>query len=268
MIQKITAQIRSLIGRRRPETAIILGSGLGALAGEITDSVSISYADIDGFPQSTVQGHGGKLIIGRLEDKEILCMQGRFHLYEGHKPQVINTVIKAFQLLGIKNLIVTNAAGSLNPEFAPGSLMLIKDHINFSGTNPLIGPNDDRYGPRFPGMADAYTAEWRHKIKELAAKRNIPLNEGVYLWALGPCFETAAEIKMFQLLGGDAVGMSTVPEVICAAHSGMKVLGISVITNYGTGMNHSMPSHEETLREGQKAAADLTALIKAFIGEL
>lgn len=165
MIQKIAAQIRSLIGRRRPETAIILGSGLGALADEITDSVSISYADIDGFPQSTVQGHGGKLIIGRLENKEILCMQGRFHLYEGHKPQVINTVIKAFQLLGIKNLIVTNAAGSLNPEFAPGSLMLIKDHINFSGTNPLIGPNDDRYGPRFPGMTDAYTAEWRHKSK-------------------------------------------------------------------------------------------------------
>ena len=181
MIQKIAAQIRSLIGRHRPETAIILGSGLGALADEITDSVSISYADIDGFPQSTVQGHGGKLIIGQLKDKEILCMQGRFHLYEGHKPQVINTVIKAFQLLGIKNLIVTNAAGSLNPEFAPGSLMLIKDHINFSGTNPLIGPNDDRYGPRFPGMADAYTAEWRHKIKELAAERNIPLNEGVYL---------------------------------------------------------------------------------------
>ena len=139
MIQKIAAQIRSLIGRRRPETAIILGSGLGALADEITDSVSISYADIDGFPQSTVQGHGGKLIIGRLEDKEILCMQGRFHLYEGHKPQVINTVIKAFQLLGIKNLIVTNAAGSLNPEFAPGSLMLIKDHINFSGTHPPNG---------------------------------------------------------------------------------------------------------------------------------
>ena len=158
-----------------------------------------------------------------------MLFRSRFHLYEGHKPQVINTVIKAFQLLGIKNLIVTNAAGSLNPEFAPGSLMLIKDHINFSGTNPLIGPNDDRYGPRFPGMADAYTAEWRHKIKELAAERNIPLNEGVYLWALGPCFETAAEIKMFRLLGSDAVGMSTVPEVICAAHSGMKVLGISVI---------------------------------------
>ena len=193
---------------------------------------------------------------------------GRFHLYEGHKPQVINTVIKAFQLLGIKNLIVTNAAGSLNPDFSPGSLMLIRDHINFSGTNPLIGPNDDTLGPRFPGMADAYTAEYREKARRIAANLNIRLNEGVYLWALGPCFETAAEIKMFQVLGGDAVGMSTVPEVICAVHSGMKVLGLSVITNYGTGMNQSAPSHEETLREGNKAAADLTRLVKQFIKEM
>ena len=265
MIQKIAAQIRSLIGRRRPETAIILGSGLGALADEITDSVSISYADIDGFPQSTVQGHGGKLIIGRLEDKEILCMQGRFHLYEVHKPQVINTVIKAFQLLGIKNLIVTNAAGSLNPEFAPGSLMLIKDHINFSGTNPLIGPNDDRYGPRFPGMADAYTAEWRHKIKELAAERNIPLNEGVYLWALGPCYETAAEIKMFRLLGGDAVGMSTVPEVIVANHCGIKVFGVSVISDLGVEGKIVEVSHEEVQKAADEAQPRMTTIMRELI---
>lgn len=268
MIHKIAEQIRTRLGAKRPETAIILGSGLGALADEITDSVTINYANIDGFPQSTVQGHGSRLIAGQLEGKEVLCMQGRFHLYEGHKPQVINTVIKAFQLLGIKNLIVTNAAGSLNPDFAPGSLMLIRDHINFSGTNPLIGPNDDTLGPRFPGMADAYTTEYREKTRQIAANLNIRLNEGVYLWALGPCFETAAEIKMFQILGGDAVGMSTVPEVICAVHSGMKVLGISVITNYGTGMNQSAPCHEETLREGNKAAADLTRLVKQFIKEM
>jgi len=265
---KIAEQIQTRIGTRHPETAIILGSGLGALADELTDSVTLNYADIEGFPKSTVQGHGSRLVIGKLEGHEILCMQGRFHLYEGHKPQVINTVIKAFRLLGIKNLIVTNAAGSLNPDFAPGSLMLISDHINFTGTNPLIGPNDDRCGPRFPGMADAYTVEYREKARRIAADLNIRLNEGVYLWVLGPCFETAAEIKMFRILGGDAVGMSTVPEVICAVHSGMKVLGISAITNYGTGMNHSAPSHEETLREGNKAATDLIRLIKRFIQEI
>ena len=268
MMHQIAEQIKALIGERCPKTAIILGSGLGALANEIANPATIDYTDIKGFPASTVQGHGGKLIIGDLEGQTVLCMQGRFHLYEGHKPQVINTIIKAFQLLGIKNLIVTNAAGSLNVDFAPGSLMLISDHINFSGTNPLIGPNDDCLGPRFPGMADAYTAEFRQKARQIANRLNIRLNEGVYLWALGPCFETAAEIKMFQTLGGDAVGMSTVPEVICAVHSGMKVLGISVITNYGTGMNHSTPSHEETLREGNKAATDLTRLVKSFIKEL
>lgn len=268
MMHKIADQIRAAMGNYLPQTAIILGSGLGTLADEVTNPIIINYSDIEGFPASTIQGHSGKLIIGNLEGQTVLCMQGRFHLYEGHQPQVINTIIKAFQLLGIHNLIVTNAAGSLNFDFAPGSLMLIKDHINMSGTNPLIGPNDDCLGPRFPGMADAYNSDWRTKIKELAQKQNIHLNEGVYLWALGPCFETAAEIKMFQILGGDAVGMSTVPEVICAVHSGMKVLGISVITNYGTGMNHSTPCHEETLREGNKATADLTRLVKVFLKEI
>ncbi len=268
MMYKIAEQIRSRINNHAPQTAIILGSGLGALAEEINNPIIIDYKDIEGFPQSTVQGHGGKLIIGELEGKEVLCMQGRIHLYEGYPPSTINLIVKSFQILGIKNLIVTNAAGSLNPDFAPGTLMLIKDHINLSGTNPLIGPNDDTLGPRFPGMADAYTPAYMEKARQIAQKLNIPLNEGVYLWTLGPCFETAAEIKMFQTLGGDAVGMSTVPEVICAVHSGMKILGISVITNYGTGMMQSAPSHEETLRESNKASANLIRLVKQFIREM
>ncbi len=265
---KIAEQIRIRMGQRRPKTAIILGSGLGSLADTMEDTVIINYSDINGFPQSTVQGHNGRLIIGRLADTEVLCMQGRFHIYEGHQPQVINSIIKAFQLLGIKNLIVTNAAGSLRKSIAPGELMLITDHINLSGTNPLIGPNDDRFGPRFPSMADAYTFEYQKKILSIAKALKIKLKQGVYLWTLGPNFETKAEIKMFQRLGADAVGMSTVPEVICAVHSGMKVLGISVITNYGTGMQKNAPSHEETLAEGQKAAQNLSRLLTAFMKDI
>ena len=267
MINTIAQNIRTHLGNRSPDTALILGSGLNTLADEIHDPIIIPYAEIEDFPRSTVAGHQGRLICGKLENREVLCLQGRFHLYEGHTPQTINKVIKVLQTLGIKELIVTNAAGSLNPDFAPGSLMLIADHINLSCTNPLIGPDDEIYGPRFPGMADAYTATIRKKIKLLAARENIPLNEGVYMMVLGPNFETAAEIKAYRILGADAIGMSTVPEVIAAVHSGMKVLGISVITNYGTGMSNICPSHEETLREGEKAAEDLTRLLKAYLKE-
>lgn len=268
MMHQIAAQIRTRIGNFRPQIALILGSGLGSLADSIQDAVSINYTDINGFPRSTVQGHGGRLIVGRLARQEVLCMQGRFHLYEGYSPQLINTIIKAFQLLGIKSLIVTNAAGSLRKKIAPGDLMLITDHINLSGTNPLIGPNDERFGPRFPGLADAYTLDYQKKALSIAKSLKIKLKQGVYLWTLGPTFETKAEIKMFQTLGADAVGMSTVPEVICAVHSGMKVLGISVITNYGTGLQKISPSHEETLAEGEKAAQNLSRLITAFLKEM
>lgn len=267
MIEQIAAEIKKRIADYRPETAVILGSGLGALGNEIQNPVIIDYKELAGFPQSTVAGHQGRLIFGRLEGKDILCMQGRIHLYEGHEPQKINLIIKVFQKLGIKNLIVTNAAGSLNPDFAPGSIMLIEDHINFSGRNPLIGPNDEAYGPRFPDVSDAYNVNYRHKIKQIARDKNIQLHEGVYLMVSGPNFETAAEIRAFRILGADAVGMSTVPEVLAAAHSGMKILGLSVITNFGTGMKKGAQSHEETLKQADSAAADLTALVKAFIKE-
>lgn len=267
MIEQIAAAIRKRIGNYTPQTAVILGSGLGSLGNEIKNPVIIDYKELDGFPQSTVSGHQGRLIIGRLEGKDVLCMQGRIHLYEGHEPDKINLIIKVFQTLGIKNLIVTNAAGSLNPDFAPGSIMLINDHINFSGRNPLIGPNDDAFGPRFPDVSDAYSAVFRDKAKQIAKAKNISLHEGVYLMVSGPNFETAAEIRAFRILGADAVGMSTVPEVLAAAHSGMKILGLSVITNFGTGIKKGAQSHEETLKQADAAAQNLTALVKAFIKE-
>lgn len=268
MIKTVAEYIRKKIGNKSPKTAIILGSGLGALAEDITSAITIPYKEIPGFPQSTVSGHKGCLIIGEINGQEVLCMQGRIHLYEGHAPENINLIIKVFQELGIKNLIVTNAAGSLDYDMPPGAIMLIKDHINFSGRNPLIGPNDERYGPRFPDLSTAYTPEFQTKIKEIATRLNIKLYEGTYLMVLGPNFETAAEIKAFRILGADAVGMSTVPEVICAAHSGIKILGLSVITNYGTGMKSGAQSHQETLEQANQAAQKLTSLVKTFIQEI
>ena len=259
--------IRQHITPYQPQTLIILGSGLGNLGEKLQEPIFLAYQDIPDFPHSTVQGHGGKLICGRLGEREVLCMQGRFHLYEGHKPQIIHQLFAWFKELGIKELIVTNAAGSLNPDIAPGSLMLIKDHINLSGQNPLIGANDDKIGPRFPALNNAYDEEIRAQVKHLAQKQNITLSEGVYMMVLGPNFETPAEIRAFRILGADAVGMSTVPEVISAIHVGMKVLGISVITNYGAGMSTEQPSHEETLAQGQKASNQLSQLIIAYLKE-
>lgn len=268
MIEEIAQQIKSKLGSFKPEIAVILGSGLGSLGDVIENKIIIPYSEIKGFPQIHIQGHKGQLIVGKLNGKDVLCMQGRIHLYEGHAPQTINTVIKAFRQIGIKHLIVTNAAGSLRTNLTPGSIMLIKDHINFSGQNPLIGPNDDKYGPRFPDMSDTYNHELRELASKIATHLNIPLQEGTYFMVSGPNFETAAEIKAFATLGADAVGMSTVPEVICAVHSGMKVLGFSVITNFGTGLKSGVQSHEETLREGEKAAQNLTKLVTSIIGEL
>ena len=267
MIEKIAAFIRQHIGDYHPDTAIILGSGLGSIADTINNPIILPYTDIPGFPQTTVAGHKGQLIVGQLHNHQVLCMQGRFHLYEGHNPQVINTIIQVFKNLGIKQLIITNAAGSLNPDITPGSIMMITDHINFSGLNPLVGKDDEKYGPRFPSLANAYPADLRKKMQNIADKINIKLHQGIYLMVLGPNFETAAEIKAFRILGADAVGMSTVPEVICAARCNIKVLGLSVITNYGTRMSQSTTSHHETLEQGQRACADLAKLITSYLKE-
>lgn len=267
MIEKIASYIQQKIGNRHPQVGLILGSGLGDIADSIIDPITIPYAEIPGFPQSSVAGHKGRLVVGQLGCRTVICLQGRFHLYEGHDPQVINTVIQTLKVLGVQELIVTNAAGSLHFEYKPGSLMMISDHINFSGRNPLVGPDDEKFGPRFPSLSDAYPEKLRNKMREIAKKENIVLHEGVYLMVLGPNFETAAEIKAFRILGADAVGMSTVPEVICAVRCGIKVLGISVLTNFGTGMAESNTSHDETLNQGKKACSDLATLIKHYLEE-
>ncbi len=264
----IFSQIKERLSDRSPKILIILGSGLSSLGNEIEDSLVIPYAEIDGFPQSTVPGHNGRLISGTLSGKEVLCMQGRFHLYEGYAPHTVADIIKAFKLLGIMDMIVTNAAGSLRTDMAPGSLMLTYDHLNFSGFNPLIGPNDDRFGPRFPSMTTVYTPEYRRLAHQIADRLNIRLHDGVYCMLSGPSFETAAEVRAYRLLGADANGMSTVPETISAAYCGMKVLGISAITNYCTGIEGGSPSHAETLENANKAAADMSRLVKQFIREM
>lgn len=260
-------QFKRLLADKRPQTAVILGSGLGSVADAVEDPLTIDYAAIEGFPRTTVAGHSGKMIVGRLGQSEVLCLQGRFHLYEGHRPQVIAEIVNALKAVGVNRLIVTNAAGSLNPEFTPGSLMLIKDHINFSGQNPLVGANDESTGPRFPDMSNAYDRDMRRQAKELAAKLGIILPEGVYLMVLGPNFETAAEIRAFRTLGADAVGMSTVPEVIAAVHAGIKVLAVSAVTNFGTGLQETPLSHEETIAGAARASSALTALITNYIKE-
>lgn len=262
-----TEQFKRLLADKRPQTAVILGSGLGSVADAVEDPLTIDYAAIEGFPRTTIAGHSGKMIVGRLGQSEVLCLQGRFHLYEGHRPQVIAEVVNALKAVGVNRLIVTNAAGSLNPEFTPGSLMLIKDHINFSGQNPLVGANDESTGPRFPDMSNAYDRDMRRQAKELAAKLGINLPEGVYLMVLGPNFETAAEIRAFRTLGADAVGMSTVPEVIAAVHAGIKVLAVSAVTNFGTGLQETPLSHEETIAGAARASSALTALITNYIKE-
>lgn len=267
MIKQTVNFIKQKLNLKNPETVVILGSGLSGFTARLQNTSSVAYKDIPDFPQSTVSGHKGELIRGFLGNKEILCLNGRFHLYEGHEPSVIAKVIHILKELGVKRLIVTNAAGALQTTLAPGSLMLIKDHINFSGKNPLVGSNDDNYGPRFPSMNNAYTLKLRQRCKELARKLHIELSEGVYLMVLGPNFETSAEVRAFGKLGADAVGMSTVPEVIAAAHCSMEVLGISVITNYAAGLVDNTPSHQETLAEADKASARLTMLLTEFIKE-
>jgi xanthosine phosphorylase len=258
-------QIEARLQGFKPEIVLILGSGLGDLAARIQNAQTIDYADIVGFPQSTVSGHQGRFVFGTLKKHNVLCMQGRVHLYEGHTPSMISQIIKTFKLLGAKKLIVTNAAGSLNPKIPAGSVMMITDHINLSFANPLIGPNDDNLGPRFPDLSNAYDKNLQQIARQAAAETEIVLREGVYLMVSGPNFETAAEVRAFGILGGDAVGMSTVPEVISAAHVGLQTLGFSVITNLGTGLQTQSQSHAETLAMAQKASAELAKLLDTVL---
>jgi purine-nucleoside phosphorylase len=251
-----------------PRVGIVLGSGLGGLADKIDAVASIEFKDIPDFPQSTVEGHAGRLIMGRLGGMPVVCMQGRIHLYEGIDPQDLAVPVRVLKLLGIEILLVTNAAGSFHEEAGPGSLMLISDHINFTSRNPLVGENDDRFGPRFFSMEEAYDPTLREHFKAVAKELDIKLSEGVYLHYLGPNFETPAEIRMFKTLGADAVGMSTTPEVLVARHMGLRVAAISNITNLVAGMSKTKLSHEQTLECAKLAAEDLEKLVIIFLETL
>jgi xanthosine phosphorylase len=254
----------NVIAQRAPRLGIILGSGLGAVAEALEDAETISYADLPDFPAPSVHGHAGTLALGTLSGVPVACLQGRRHVYEGGDPGAMRGPVRVLKAAGAEALFVTNAAGSLNAEVGPGSLMAISDHINMLGVNPLTGPNDEAIGPRFPSLRDAYDPELRAVLHEVAGDLGIPLAEGVYLATAGPSFETPAEIRAFRTLGADAVGMSTVPEVILARHAGLRVAAVSAITNLAEGMGGEALSHEQTLRYANQAAGDLTRLIIGF----
>jgi xanthosine phosphorylase len=254
--------------RETPRLGIVLGSGLGGLADALEDPVAIGYGDLPGFPEPGVAGHGGRLVLGRLGGLPVAALQGRRHIYEGGPPTGMAAPVRALAGAGVEALLITNAAGSLVEANGPGSLMAIADHINLLGVNPLTGPNDDAIGPRFPSLRDAYDPELRRRLQAAAARLGLRLPEGVYLATAGPSFETPAEIRAFRTLGADAVGMSTVPEVILARHAGLRVAAVSAITNLAEGMGGEPLSHEQTLRFAAVAAEDLTRLITAFAEEI
>lgn len=252
-------------GIEAPEFGLILGSGLGELAEEVENPVVIDYADIPNWGKSTVVGHAGKLVYGDLAGRKVLALQGRFHFYEGNSLEVVTFPVRVMKALGCEGVLVTNAAGGIG--YGSGTLMAITDHINMTGNNPLIGENLDEFGPRFPDMSDAYTKVYRDKAHEVAEKMNIKLEDGVYMGLTGPTYETPAEIRAFKVLGADAVGMSTVPEVIVAAHSGLKVLGISAITNFAAGFQSEL-NHEEVVEVTEHIKEDFKGLVKAILAEL
>lgn len=251
-----------------PTIGLILGSGLGVLADEITEATTIPYEEIPHFPVSTVSGHAGQLVIGRLREKQVIAMQGRFHFYEGYSMEEVTFPVRVMRKLGVSHLIVTNAAGGINENYHAGDLMFITDHINNMGTNPLIGKNDESQGVRFPDMSNAYDPSLISMAEKCANDNGITYRKGVYVGNTGPSYETPAEIKMLRLLGGDAVGMSTVPEVIVANHVGMKVLGISCISNMAAGILDQPLSHEEVIETTDKVRSNFLALVKEIVSTI
>lgn len=268
MLEKIigTANYLKSWMHTQPETAIILGTGLGSLANEITDKYEIMYQDIPNFPVSTVEGHSGKLIFGKLGNKDIMAMQGRFHFYEGYSMKEVTFPVRVMRELGIKTLFVSNAAGGMNPEFEIGDLMIITDHINFFPEHPLRGKNIE-YGPRFPDMSEAYNHTLIQKADQIAAEKGIKVQHGVYIGTQGPTYETPSEYKMFRILGADAVGMSTVPEVIVANHCGIQVFGISVITDLGVEGKIVEVTHEEVQKAADEAQPYMTTIMRELINQ-
>ena len=252
----------------KPTLGLILGSGLGSLAESMKDPKIIPYNEIPHWPHSTAPGHAGKLLFGELEGISTVIMQGRVHYYEGYKMEEVIFPVRVLGLFGIKTLIVTNASGGINRDIPPGGIVAIEDHINFMGSNPLIGENDEDLGLRFPDMSEAYDKEYIEKLFTAAKKENIKLNKGIYIAFSGPSFETPAEIRMARVLGADAVGMSTVPEVIAANHMGIRVCGISCVANAAAGISENKLTHKEVLATMEKSSNSICRLISAFLKEI
>ena len=263
-----SAIIKNEIGELNPEIAVILGSGLENFFTKDNITNSISYDQLPDFPQPTVKGHSGQLVFGNIKSRRVVCMYGRSHIYEGHHPEHLAKPIRVLKDIGCKLLIVTNAAGSLDENMLAGSLMVITDHINWSGFNPLIGKNNDHYGPRFSDMSDAYSKFYRDQLIKVANKINQLIFQGVYCMYSGPNFETPAEIKAAKVMGASAVGMSTVPEVLVANHCSLSVVAVSVITNLAAGMNQTKLSHQETLDNAALAEKKLINLVKNFVKDV
>ena len=266
MIEKAVEFIKSQIGDTY-ETGIILGSGLGTLGEKISNPQYVNYADIPGFPVSTAPGHIGRFVFGMLNGKKVMCMQGRIHLYEGYPVESVVMPIRVMRKMGVEKLIVTNAAGGINESFAVGDIMLITDHINFTGRNCLMGENDAEFGVRFPDMSFAYAPELREIALSCAKELNMNLQQGVYIGCTGPSYETPAEIRAFRVMGADTVGMSTVQEVIAANHCGMQVLGFSLVSNKAAGLSGERLTEEEVLTIGKQKREEMQTLIMKILGE-
>jgi purine-nucleoside phosphorylase len=251
----------------RPRIGLVLGSGLGAFADSLADAARVPYAEIPSFPQSTAIGHAGRMVVGKADEVAVAAMQGRVHLYEGYSAQQIAFPIRVFGRMGIRAVILTNAAGGIDLSYSQGALVLIRDHVNLQAKNPLIGPNDDRFGPRFPDMTHAYAKEYREIAHEEGRRLNIPLHEGVYAALAGPSYETPAEIEYLRSIGADLVGMSTVAEVIVARHMGMKVLAISCVTNMAAGIDKPL-SHEEVMETGERVKSTFESLLRAVLPKI
>ncbi len=251
-----------------PEVGIVLGSGLGGLADDLEDPVAIPFADLPGWPAATAPGHVGRLLLGRLAGRPVVMLQGRFHLYEGNHPGLVIQPVLLFHALGARIVVLTNAAGGLDPSFGPGTPMIMRDHINLTGRSPLLGPNADDLGPRFPDMTDAWSPRLRRRLHDAAAAESVDVREGVYIGLTGPTYETPAEVRMLAAFGGDAVGMSTVLECIAARWVGLEVCGVSLVTNAGAGYSGEPLTHEEVLAAGAEAGPRLTRMIRRFVMDL
>lgn len=266
-VERAARAMERAVAPRAPTVGVILGSGLGAFADTLDDAVAVDYGEIPGFARSTVKGHAGRLVAGRCGDTTVAVLQGRVHAYEGHDLSRVVLPARALVHLGCRTLVITNSAGGIGRGYTPGDLVLIRDHVNLTGRNPLIGDNDDRLGPRFPDMSNAYDRELRGLALRVAQDEGIPLHEGVYTWMVGPSYETPAEIHMARTVGGDLAGMSTVPEVIAAVHMGARVLGISCVTNMAAGMQETL-SHAEVKATAERVKGRFVRLLTAVVTEL